>query len=135
MMNSGSFFPFIVAIIMFQLGKLLFHAIAIFFSKFGVCRKIGMKLYDTHKMQSFKYGFLKLLMESYFDIMLCIILGLLAFKYDVGAQETIKSFFNTNTDRMNSVITLLLFVMCLVFPIWGHFGLVKNFKKLKEDKV
>jgi hypothetical protein len=35
---------------------------------------------------------------------------------------------------MNNVVTLLLILICVVFPIWGHIGLVRNFKNLREDK-
>lgn len=134
-MNSGSFFLFAISIVLYQAFKLVFHAIAVFFSRFRLCRLMGMKLYDTKKMQGLRYGLLKLLMESYFDIMLCALLGVFAYKSDVGAKETILSFFDNTDDFINNVITIVLLLMCTAFPVWGHLSLRKNYKRLSEDSV
>jgi hypothetical protein len=76
--NSGSFFPLIAIIVLYNFSEALLNKVATVFARFKCCRRIGMYAYAESWRADVSNEVSKLFLESYFDIAMCACLGLLA---------------------------------------------------------
>jgi len=70
-------------------------------------------------------------MESYFDLCMCAMLGLLAF----AEQEEHRPLFENTVDIACSVVTILYCICIVVFPYLAYRAIRKNKGKLYKEKV
>jgi hypothetical protein len=79
-------------------------------------------------------NYLKLFMESYFDVCFCVLINLIGFKeaLDTG---TIGDHFATWYDFINSSATIFYSVVLVMFP-WHAFKVIyANFEALSTDRM
>jgi hypothetical protein len=62
-------------------------------------------------------------LESYFDITMAVLLGLFAF-LDVDMSEW-GLFVDSSDNVFSTVITLIILISILVFPVWSYFEIMK----------
>lgn len=79
--------------------------------------------------------FLRLFMESYFDLAICSALGTYAFA-EVEDFSEFGEFWSNRSNIWNSTVTILGAVGCIIFPCWAYLTIKKNFKTLdhKENR-
>jgi hypothetical protein len=129
-MNSGSYFIIFTAILGFQLSKLLINLLARKLSKHKLARRIGVKVHEESYFKIVWDAGLKLFIECYFDLSMCVLLMVLSF-----VEQQFDDLFATNDDAMASSLTFIYFVLILVVPVWGYIGINLNFKRLNTQKV
>jgi hypothetical protein len=96
--------------------KVILLKICVRLSRYSLFRKVGMMIGHSDYSQ-IKEATLRLLMESYFDLSICTFINLIAF-YECQSFEEFSTFFSTPTDAICSIITMVMFVVILVFPAW-----------------
>jgi hypothetical protein len=77
-MNSGSYLIMQVFIVVWVIAKQMLIEICIKMAKFSFFRKLGMFL-GEHDPRAIKKASLRLLLESYFDVSICVFINLIAF--------------------------------------------------------
>ena len=106
------------------LMKLMAIRFCVKMSKYFIFRKLGMYL-GTHDRTSMKRGSQRLFLESYFDLAIGVFMNIIAFMQCKTVEEFL-SFFATRDDFINSVITIILTVLIIYFPIWIFWNIYKN---------
>ena len=76
--NSGSFMLFQILIPLYIILEILINRLALSYKKYQCCRNLGMSFHNKHPKRSLIHSFLKLLMESYFEIIISLALNLIA---------------------------------------------------------
>ena len=77
--NSGSYFPIFAGIALYEIVMSAINYLAVKCSGWYWARKVGMSVYSKSYWKNFKDGGIKLFIESYFDLAMCSLLGVLAF--------------------------------------------------------
>lgn len=132
MLNSGSYFIFIVVLLLMSIGRYIINRFAVWFSQKEWARKIGMWNYSSDSnLYTFTANNMKLYMESYFDLAFCTLLGMTA----LVRAEQLEDFFLTHTDRFCSILTLVYAICMLAFPVLGQVVIWKNKQMLNRKKV
>lgn len=119
--NSGSYFIFTAGILTYPCALFFINLLARFFSKYQFFRNIGLWAYRRSYLLMFKYGFLKLLLESYFDLCICAILQIYEFIQKDRGEYKFMSFFGTRDDIICSVLTFIYMVLLLFIPSYYYF--------------
>ena len=132
LLNSGSYFIMLVGQMLYFLTYFLLNKCAKKLSHFKPARKLGVKVYKSSYKQAFKKGFLKLLLESYFDLMMACFLNIVAFYHSQSFKELLQ-FFSTPDDIANSVLTLVYFILIFAFLIYGYQGIYRNYEEIKQN--
>lgn len=97
-------------------------------------RILGMKC-QVSVVKDLRSVFIRLCMESYFDIVICAALGLFAF-IESADLEDFGDFWSNPSNIWNSSITVLGCIGIIVFPCWVYLKIKKNFDRLgaKENR-
>ena len=132
MMNSGSFLIMQVLIFLWFYGKQVLLKICIMLSRFSIFRTIGMKL-GKYDPKGLKEATLRLFLESYFDIAIGSCANLIAF-LECKNLEEFALYFSTPADILNSVITIIVLIGIVAFPIWIFLKVYLNRKDLKNPE-
>ena len=78
-LNSGSYFVFVLSAFGGSLASYLINYCAVKASRFKCARIIGMKVYNPQNLKDFILGNIKLFFEAYFDLTMCAFLSNFAF--------------------------------------------------------
>jgi hypothetical protein len=73
-----------------------------------------MLFYEGNYWNEFVKATFKLFLESYFDIVMCVLLNLFAF---FTMEDDLSSFFATRDDALCSTITIIYSALVLFFPL------------------
>jgi hypothetical protein len=93
-----------------------------------------MKVYEVSYTKAFAKSMVKFYMESYFDIVFCVLINLSAF-FGCQSYDQLRVFFATPLDCACSVITIFYAVAMLIFPIYGAIMIYYNKDQLEKKKV
>jgi hypothetical protein len=120
-MNSGSYFIMQILIIVNFFMKRLIKYICKKFARIRVFRVVGIYINDAsiESYDQIKKASLKLFLESYFDLVFAIFLGLSDF-LDVKSKQELGLFFGTSDDFFCSLLTLAMLSGIFVFPFWSY---------------
>ena len=130
MMNSGSYFVIQGALLLYYLSACGLNKVSAHFPRSSWARKVGMRFYEDNYCREFAKASCKLFLESYFDIVMCVMLNSFAFfKMSDGWQ----SFFETRDDAICSSITLLYTAFILSFPAITGVIIHRNQGRLGQD--
>ena len=72
-----------------------------------------MFVYEEDYWSEFVKATMKLFLESYFDLVMCVLLNLSAF---IKTEDEWSSFFATGPDAFCSTITIIYSALVLFFP-------------------
>jgi len=78
-MNSGSYFIIAFGLVVYYFGRWFLNTLARCCAKSKRMRKVGIYAHETSYVGNFLYAFLKLNIESYFDLAMCAALAVLSF--------------------------------------------------------
>ena len=87
MMNSGSYFVFMMLILIRKMSYFGLNYICTKFPNNRLARLLGMRVFSPHFFQDWWQATFKLFIEGYFDISICALLNLYAFyqvRDDIG---------------------------------------------------
>lgn len=137
LMNSGSYFIISVGLILYYFLKAIINRIAVHCSRKPMARKIGIWAYEKSYKKTMWQAALKLFIECYFDLTMCVMLSVLSF-FELG-DEGFMSLFTSpkmnKSDKMATVLTLVYSLLIIVVPIWGYIGIKSNLKSLERHRV
>ena len=89
-----------------------------------------MLVYEGNYWDEFVKASFKLFLESYFDIVMCVMLNFYAF---ITMDDEWKSFFATRDDALCSSITIIYSALILFFPLMCFRMIRKNQGQLDND--
>ena len=133
-MNSASYFLIQVFMLANYFGKLVIIWLATKFAQNKYARLVGIYFYEPNKDIRLKNAYLKLFLESYFDICFCAMLNSIAFKESNDHGE-LSLHFSTLSNISCSVITIFYDFALLTFPVYGYLVVKKNFETLETTKT
>jgi len=131
MLNSGSYFIIQIGLVGYFLGRWLINKLAVRYAHSPTARKIGMWAYEAQTWLKMKTAYKKLFMESYFDLLFCSFINLIAL---VETTE-IGLFFKRRDDFISSVITIVYVAAIFMFPVYVSVMILRNFAQLEENRV
>jgi hypothetical protein len=134
MINSGSYFIIFGAILIFYLLKFIVNVVAIACSRFRRARIIGIWAFEQSYIGSIWDASLKLFIESFFDVSMCVWLSCLSFM-ELPPNSSFGVLFTNKSDSMSTSLTLIYLVLIILIPLWGYIGIIKNFKVLDREKT
>lgn len=130
--NSGSYFVITACLIVFFILLFLINSMAAKCSRFKCCRKLGVHVHEDSYKTALWQSIFKLFVESYFDLVMCAALGLLAF-VDEGVKFT--DFWQTIDDSVNSSVSILYSIFVVAALFWFFSIITRNLKSLKLSKM
>lgn len=130
MMNSGSYLIMQLFAFLWFYGKQILIRICVKFSSYGIFRKIGMYL-GEYNPRGLRQATLRLFLESYFDISIACFANVMAFMERESLLE-MAVFFSTPADILNSIITLVVLIGIIVFPMWMFYKIYSNRNDLEH---
>ena len=110
LINSGSFMVFFVIIWSKYILKTLGNKLAVKYYKYKLMRKLGIM---CHKPE-YSASLIRLVIQSYIDIMICICLNLVEF-----LSSDIERHFLSYSDALTSSCALISGATFLIFPIYA----------------
>lgn len=124
-MQSGSFLIMQVGILVWHLIRWAIYKTSVKFARFKYARMLGIYL-EKQDLLALKKATFRLFLESYFDVSNAVFLGI----YGLAESDNLSKFFSTFDDVLCSLITILVFILTLAFPIWFLYKVNKdpNFK-------
>ena len=122
MLNSGSYFIIQVLMLSEFLIKMLIRKICAKFADSKGARAIGAYLYTKNANRRLFNSYVKLFMESYFDLCFCALLSLIAFM----EAENKGVFFVGRDNIICSILTVFYLPMLVIFPVWIYFTIRSN---------
>ena len=90
-----------------------------------------MFVYKENYWREFSMASIKLFLESYFDIVMCVMLNFVAF---IKMEDEWSSFFATKTDAMCSTLTIIFSSLIFFFPVLAHYWIRKNQDRLGQEQ-
>jgi len=114
MMNSGSYFVIQASLFGYYFITYFVNKGCTFGARIPNLRRLGMLAYEDSYWNEFIKASYKLFLESYFDLVMCVLLNLFAF---VKMDDEWSSFFATRDDALCSTVTVLWGFMVLFFPL------------------
>jgi len=132
--NSGSYFVYQSMVLFFILGNAFVNKLAVCNAKSKWWREIGIKYYVADIKQGIWDGSVKLFMETYIDLCFCALLNDYAF-FESYFNKDWREFWQGYPNIMCSSITMIYTVLVFVFPLWGLYGICKNFGNLQDPVV
>jgi len=134
--NSGSYFIIFIGILIFNIGLYIANMIARCFARKKCCRKVGMLVHSKSRCLGIINEIIKLFIESYFDISICVLLHTISFyeKNEEGIQ-----LISLMTEYATDIVVLCLYsIHALLIPItpFVSFYLIRsNFANLDRPKI
>ena len=119
MMNSGSYFIIGGGLALYYIGRYILNSFAKSYPSSRTIRKIGIYAYEQSYLGNFWMAFLKLTVESYFDLAMCSALAALAMM-EVPRGTNFSSFFQTGSDAMNNTFTIFYTILSLITPFVAY---------------
>ena len=129
--NSGSYFIIQIGLIGYFLGRWFLNKVAVRFAEHPWARKVGMWAYEAKTWLQMKSTFKKLFVESYFDLLFCSFINMIAL---IEALD-IDIYFKRRSDWICSAITIFYSAAVFMFPVYVAVVILKNFDKLDTKKV
>ena len=123
--NSGSFFIILAAIVGYYFLRVFVSRLMVSCKEWKWARKLGVWTHVDRTFSRIKFAIIKLFIESYFENMLPLVLGLVAF-----TKFPISEFFETRDDIICTLITLLFAFLVVKVPMHGYDLLKQNFETL-----
>ena len=77
-------------------------------------RKLGMLIYAPDRKIVFKEGFLRLMMETYFELAMITMISFVSFREVPHLSEVFKGY-----DMLSSGSTMLALLVVVAYPIWA----------------
>jgi hypothetical protein len=78
-LNSGSYFVIIGGMAFYAFVFWTLNKACAYLAKFSYTRKFGMFIYEENYYEGFIFGVKKLFLESYFDLVICTFINVIAF--------------------------------------------------------
>ena len=78
------------------------------------------------------YSSQKLLLETYFDLSLALMVTLYEYSKDVSV---FWNPFQTKYDRIDSIVTVIVLAMLIALILYGSLGVKTNFEDIKHGKI
>ena len=125
MMNSGSFLVMQILIVAERASRFLINKVCVSNARQPVARTIGTYVYSDNPYMV-RQATLRLFLESYFDVVFCAFLNMLAFSEATSAMDFLE-YFGTLDDVMNSSVAIVCFILVLIFPFWVYRRIKANF--------
>ena len=132
MMNSGSFLIMQVLIFVWFYGKQFLLMICVKYSRYSPFRRFGMYL-GEYNPRGLKEATLRLFLESYFDISIGCLANVIAWLECEDLGE-LALFFSTPADILNSVVTIIVLIGLIFFPIWIFVKVYSNRNDLENPE-
>ena len=110
-------------------GKLIITWAATKFASNRWIRKVGLYFYEPNKDQRLWNTYLKLFLESYFDICFCAMLNSIAFKESADIDE-LPLHYSTLSNIWCSIATIFYDFALITFPVYGYLIIRDNFDTL-----
>ena len=126
MMNSGAYFIIGGGLVLYYLSRFLLNSFAKSCPSSSRMRKVGIYAYEASYLRNFWMAFLKLYVESYFDLAMCSALAALAM-LEVPRGYNFAEFFRRPDDAMNNTFTILYTFICLITPYVGYKIITSNY--------
>jgi len=95
-------------------------------------RKLGPKFYDEHALKDTYQGSMRLFLESYFDLVFCMLLNGMAL-VEALRTGTIEMFFNGLGNILSSTMTVISVLAVPLFLIWAYVAIRRS--DLEDDSV
>ena len=118
--NSGSYFIFVALIVLSFTGRELISRVMILCRRQEWARKLGVATSNEAYYFGMKQALQKLFIESYFEILLAVSVGLMAFRL-----HPISEFMQTRDDKLCTCVTLAFALLCIYMPLRA-FYVVRN---------
>ena len=131
--NSGSYFLIQISITVWVVFKFTVNFLAKKMNKLHYARRAGIWAYEDNYPKAFGSSSVKLFMESYFDLVICTMINVLAL-CQAETSEEFNSFFATPLDAACSTISIVLSLLFIVYPIWGALKIRFNQGNLDSKK-
>ena len=132
MMNSGSFLIMQVLIFVWFYGKQFLLMICVKYSRYSPFRRYGMYL-GEYNPRGLKEATLRLFLESYFDISIGCLANIIAWLECEDLGE-FALYFSTPADILNSVVTIIVLIGLIYFPIWIFMKVYSNREDLENPE-
>lgn len=116
--NSGSYFLIQIGLFVSVFFTFLLNSFARLCAKRHYARKIGMWAYEENYIVTFNQSTVKLFMESYFDLVICTTINLIALLQTKNIKE-FKTFFETPSDAICSTLSIIYSFLFIIYPLWG----------------
>jgi hypothetical protein len=135
MLNSGSYLLIVLGLIAYFFTRWVVNKLAVKFSHHQKARQIGMWAYEPNTLRSMSTAFKKLFLESYFDLLFCTFINVLALQHALQMGLTTALYFTRFDDRLNTVVTLFHLLSVFIFPVYVAYTILANFDQLDTKKV
>lgn len=130
MLNSGSYFLLqIIIVVQISFMSLLHRLLKVCYRSW-TARSISLWVYTKDYWQLAKNALQKLFIESYFDLLFCSILNVVALIQSQAEDGSIYEHFSTWHDVLNSSLTILYSLAILILPVYWSSLLMMNFSDL-----
>lgn len=114
MMNSGSYFVIQASLLVYYFVTYLINKACVYNARYSVARRIGILVYEENYWSGCVGATYKLFLESYFDIVMCVMLNGFAF---IKSDDEWASFFATGDDALCSTITIVYAALIFFYPL------------------
>jgi hypothetical protein len=94
-------------------------------------KDLGVWAHEEEYIWNLRYANAKLFLESYYDLVLCVALGMSAF-FGCKNFEEFTQFWTTFEDVLCSSLTILFFILVIAFPLYGYAKIRANQDHLTE---
>jgi hypothetical protein len=131
-MNSGSYLIMQLLILALYFVRKFLHKLGVKYAKYPIFRRLGMMITPPNT-EELKMAFLKLMLETYFDLAIGTFINIQAFIECQGLRE-FSQFFRTFTDFSCSAITIVMLVAIVTLPIWIFRLISKNRKDVHKEE-
>jgi hypothetical protein len=134
LINSGSYFAFVVIIIVKTGLLLLVRTWAKTYWRSDTIRKIGIKFYSKNLSFDFYYQQSVLLIESSNCLMFACACNTLSL-IQASRVNAVGDFFDNHDDRFNQVISIIFVVIFVLMPFVIVAMIKKHLKELKQNQL
>jgi hypothetical protein len=128
--NSGSFFIFLASIFVYNLSRKVVSRTMVPCRRWKWARKLGVAIYVEDFKAMTERAVTKLFIESYFDNLLPLILGLYSF-----TQYPLLHFVSTRDDAICTFTTLIFAYFVFRVPVQGYKYIRNNFETLHLNRT
>jgi len=96
---------------------MILNSIAACFPDYYCFRLLGIRVYIDNPGQQIRQNSIKLLIESFFDMAIAVLLNIYAF----SAGGEFKIFFTGAMNIVNSVMTIIWSLLMILILLYSHF--------------
>ena len=133
LINSGSFFIFLIGIILFRTIQKSIDFLARCCAHRSTFRKIGVAVHSKSTLKDILLGLFKLFIESYFDLTMCVALHNLSLgEVDMHYNPISVIYFSNFTDASITVLNFVFTALVLTSPIYCQYIIGRNHQHLNN---